>query len=81
MTKKHTPRSTVLPALAASLAMAVAALPAVAANPNDAKPSAESTKGGTGNPCAGADKCKNSNNPCAGSNCKRSKASNPCAGK
>jgi len=80
MKTKHTPRSTVLPALAASLAMAVAAIPAVAANTNDAKPSAEAAKGGAANPCAGADKCKN-NNPCAGGNCKKSKASNPCAGK
>lgn len=77
--KQQRPSRSVLPALAASLAMAVAAVPAVAAT-NDAKTGTEATKGGASNPCAATVKCKKSNNPCAASGCKKGKASNPCAG-
>lgn len=65
--------------LVSGLALAMAAVPAVAA---PMQPAGPSTVLSADNPCAAGKKCKSgSTNPCGGSSRCKSGASNPCAGK
>lgn len=77
---KSSPRNTAT--LAASLALALLALPAAPVARAADAPTKQASAPCAGNPCGGKRKCAKSegDNPCAGTKCKRNN-DNPCAGK
>ena len=68
--------------LAAALTVALLSLPVAPAARAADMPAKQASAPCAGNPCGGKRKCAkgDSDNPCAGSKCKRN-SDNPCAGK